>query len=106
MVCVNQKSGSLLVCAKHDPPDRTKHTVSEFVRKRGRIQKQFEEEESEKEPQLRKKPWRNDKSQKQRRFEQSKQKTTSAQTENCNTEPKQSRQDKEHSDETPPDYAD
>ncbi|MDZ4838292.1 MAG: type IV secretory system conjugative DNA transfer family protein [Candidatus Melainabacteria bacterium] len=89
---------------KYDPPERDKHKVSDFVRKRGRTQNRVEEEEPEEDPQPRKKPWRNDKSQKQRRNEQNQQRTTSSETKNRNTEPKPSRQNRNPSDGIPPDY--
>jgi type IV secretory pathway TraG/TraD family ATPase VirD4 len=92
---------------QYDPPDRDKHKVSDFVRKRGRTQNRVEEEEPEQHSQRKKKPWRNDKSQKQRRSDQNKKRTTSNETENRNTEPKPSRHDDENpSDGNPPDYAD
>jgi len=91
---------------KHEPPDREKHKVSEFVRKRGRMQSRVEVEQPEDEPVPRKKPWRNDEPQKQRRVEQNKQRTTSNKTKNRNTESKASRHDKNPSDGIPPDYAD
>lgn len=92
---------------QYDPPDRDKHKVSDFVRKRGRTQNRVEEEEPKEDPQPKKKPWRNDKSQKQTRSDQNKQRTTSNETKNRNTEPKPSRHDdKNPSDGIPPDYAD
>ncbi len=54
----------------YDPPERDKHQVSEFVRKRGRTAAS-QSEEPEEETQTRRRSWRRDKSKEQRRAEPS-----------------------------------
>ena len=89
---------------QYEPPERDRHKVSEFVRKRGRTQNQVEEEEENSQP--RKKQWGNDKTRKQNGFNENKQRTTSNQTTERNTKSKPGRQSINPTGDVPPDYAD
>lgn len=94
----------------YDPPDRERHKVSEFIRRRGRTD-QNRSEEPEEESQPRNKTWRNNKSKNQRRSENNNgRRSNNNNNNNHNNEhqtqdPKPSRQGNP-ADDTSPDYSD
>lgn len=90
---------------QYDPPDREKHKVTEFVRKRGYIRSRIlkEDQEAIKEPDN--SSWRSDKSRKQKRYEQKKQNATDRGNER-NPDQHAHPKDSGESNEDAPDFAD
>ncbi|MBX9948739.1 MAG: type IV secretory system conjugative DNA transfer family protein [Candidatus Obscuribacterales bacterium] len=90
---------------QYDPPDREKHKVTEFVRKRGYIRSRILKEDQEAIKKPDNKSWRGDKSRKQKRYEQKKQNATDRGNER-NPDQHAHPKDSGESNEDAPDFAD
>lgn len=86
---------------KYEPPDRDKHKVSEFVRRRGRVADSPTDEETNESPSKR---WSKD-DQQRRRFDNAKQKKKSNRNKDQDKQRNATQQDSK-STESPPDYLD
>lgn len=89
----------------YDPPDRERHEVSEFVRKRGRTAGSQSDEPKQESP-TRNRSWRNGKSQKQKRTERTNGRFDKKDVNDRTSDPRPNRQSDRRSDGTPPDYSD
>jgi type IV secretory pathway TraG/TraD family ATPase VirD4 len=61
---------------RYDPPERERHKVTEFVRKRGYIKSRVLKEDHEANKETDNRPWRKNKFRKQQRYEQNKKNPT------------------------------
>jgi len=88
---------------RYDPPERERHKVTEFVRKRGYVRSRVLKEEHEAHKETDNRPWRKDKFRKQQRYEQNKKNPTNR-GEKRNPDRNVHRQSSEQANDDAPDF--
>lgn len=91
---------------RYDPPERERHKVTEFVRKRGYIRSRIPKEDHETDKEKNNNSRRGDKSRKQKRYEQKKQNSTNHGNKRNPDQYEHRQNNRKASDDDAPDFAD